>query len=1033
MPSSRSPERTERLRRLVEEAAQRPHSEQAGFLEDSCGDDVLLRSQAEAVLALDAKTKVMQTALSAPPDASDSALRWAKMERLFDLIQNEAPEEREAFLDEFCGDDDSLRAELQSLLLYDDEASGYFEDLAEAVIPDAFQQPWLATSISQDADPMLGRQITHYQILEKLGGGGMGVVYKALDTLLERPVALKFLPAHLNTHEATRTRFIHEAKAASALDHANLGYIHEIGESDDGRLFIAMAYYRGETLKKKIEQGPLSIDEALDYAVQIADGLACAHRAGIIHRDIKPANIMVTGPTRTRDTEATTQQVSGSSPGVVKIVDFGLAKVHDVGLTRTGARLGTVSYMSPEQGRGKEVDHRTDIWALGVVLYEMLTGERPFKGDYEAAVLYAALNSSPPSLSSLRPDLPLSLEQVVLKCLQKEVADRYQDVELLRSDLKRIRQGASPIGATSRPRSSKNWVSGRVWQRPFRRPLLAIPLVLGIVLLALWFSWSDVPGQRHLAVLPFTVIGETTDAQAFSAGLLESLTSKLTQMEQYQGSLWVVPAAEVTASMTPSDARAQLGVTLVVSGSVQMQAERVRLTLNLIDTESRRQIASEQIDHRNTEALALQDEAVLMLARMLRVRLKRDEREELTAGSTEKAQANAFYLRGWGYLRNYQTVEEVELAIDLFRKAIDVDANFALAYAGLGEAYWQKFRRTDDVQWVDDAIEHSQYALRLNDRLAPVYITLGIIQSGQGHYEDALASYQQALEIDPFNAEAYRRRAIVYRRQGRLEDAEVAYERAIELKPGYWKGYNSLAVFYYLSGRYAEAIAQYEQALDLAPSNQTLLLNAGAAYWEMEELDKSVQMIEHVLQLNPDDGRAQSNLATAYFYQGRFADAARLYEGDLAQRPQNYGAQGFLADSYYWIPDRDAATTAYRKAITLARQHLRVSDDPQVLGSLASYYARLGIRDSALVYLNQIESGLKPEQADVVQAFGVGEVYETLGEREKALRWMESALRRDYGWIQVQHSPWLQTLRKDPDFQTLWTTLRNDPPPDTTP
>ncbi|MDX1488766.1 MAG: protein kinase, partial [Acidiferrobacterales bacterium] len=721
MPSSRSPERTEQLRRLVEEAAQRPHSEQAAFLKDSCGDDVLLRSQAEAVLALDAKTKVMQTALSDPPDASDSASRWAKMERLFDLVQHEAPEEREAFLDELCGEDDSLRAELQSLLLYDDEASGYFEDLAEAVIPDAFQQPWLATSISKDADPMLGRRITHYQILERLAGGGIGVVYKALDTLLGRPVALKFLPAHLNSHEATRTRFIHEAKAASALDHANLGYIHEIGESDDGRLFIAMAYYRGETLKKKIEQGPLPLDEALDYAVQIADGLACAHRAGIIHRDIKPANIMVTGPTRARDTEATTQQVSGSSPGVVKIVDFGLAKVHDVGITRTGARLGTVSYMSPEQGRGTEVDHRTDIWALGVVLYEMLTGERPFKGDYEAAVLYAALNSSPPSLSSLRPDLPLRLEQVVLQCLQKDVADRYQDVEMLRSDLEAIRQGVPPIGAPSRPRSRERWPSVQVWQRLFRWPLLAIPLVLGVVLLAVWFSWSNVPEQRHLAVLPFTVIGETTDARAFSAGLLESLTSKLTQIEQYQeGSLWVVPAAEVTASMTPSDARAQLGVTLVVSGSVQMQGERVRLTLNLIDTENRRQIASEQIDHRNTEALALQDEAVLMLARMLRVRLKRNEREELTAGSTEKSQANAFYLRGWGYLRNYQTVEEVELAIDHFRKAIDVDPDFALAYAGLGEAYWQKFRRTDDVQWVDDAIEHSQHALRLNDRLAPV-------------------------------------------------------------------------------------------------------------------------------------------------------------------------------------------------------------------------------------------------------------------------------------------------------------------------
>ena len=261
----------------------------------------------------------------------------------------------------------------------------------------------------------------------------MGVVYKALDTKLDRSVALKFLPPHLSMDEEAKARFIHEAKAASALDHVNIGYIHEIDETDDGQLFIAMAFYAGETLKKKITRGPLPIDEALDYAVQIAEGLGRAHEAGIIHRDIKPANVMVT------------------ERGQVKIVDFGLAKVQDVSLTKTGSTLGTVMYMSPEQTRGEAVDHRTDLWALGVVLYELLAGERPFKGDYEQAIIYSVLNEEPEALGALRSKAPEALAGVVEKLLQKDPEDRYQRVDDLLADLKALGAGAQPVSMSPRP------------------------------------------------------------------------------------------------------------------------------------------------------------------------------------------------------------------------------------------------------------------------------------------------------------------------------------------------------------------------------------------------------------------------------------------------------------------------------------------------------------------------------------------------------------------------------------------------------
>jgi len=278
---------------------------------------------------------------------------------------------------------------------------------------------------------LVGRTVSHYQILEKLGSGGMGVVYKARDTKLDRPVALKFLPPHLSTNDETNARFVREAKAASALDHENICTIYEISETEEGQLFIAMAYYEGQTLKERIEQGPPEVEEALDYAVQMAEGLEGAHEAGIIHRDIKPANVMVT------------------SRGRVKILDFGLAKLAgSVELTRTGTTMGTLAYMSPEQAQGGGVDYRTDIWSFGVVLYEMLAGQRPFKGNYEAAVLYAIVNADPEPVTVLRPDVPEPLKQIVEKALAKRADERYQTIGEVLADLRAIRRGDEAVSAS---------------------------------------------------------------------------------------------------------------------------------------------------------------------------------------------------------------------------------------------------------------------------------------------------------------------------------------------------------------------------------------------------------------------------------------------------------------------------------------------------------------------------------------------------------------------------------------------------------
>lgn len=342
-----------------------------------------------------------------------------------------SPDEREAFLDEACRSDPTLRAEAESLIAAYDEAPSYFKHLGTNVdslarelflgVPSSEAPP--GDDSSSDLDRLIGQTVDHYEVTDHLGGGGMGVVYKARDTRLQRTVALKFLPFFLNRNEKARRRFLQEARAASALDHPHICTIYDVGQADDGRHFIAMAYYEGETLEKKIDRGPLPIETALDLAVQIAEGLDQAHRRGIVHRDVKPANVMVT------------------SDGLVKMLDFGLAKLRgETQLTRTGAMLGTAAYMSPEQIHGHDVDHRTDVWSLGVVLYEMIAGQRPFVGDFGPAVLYGVLNLNPQPITGLRDDVPMQLAHVINKALAKSPAQRYQHASDLLDDLNAVRQ-----------------------------------------------------------------------------------------------------------------------------------------------------------------------------------------------------------------------------------------------------------------------------------------------------------------------------------------------------------------------------------------------------------------------------------------------------------------------------------------------------------------------------------------------------------------------------------------------------------------
>ena len=848
-------------------------------------------------------------------------------------------------------------------------------------------------------DPRVGRTISHYRIVEKLGGGGMGVVYRAEDTRLKRPVALKFLPPELTRDENAKRRFVREAQAASALDHPNICGIHEIDETPDGALFICMACYDGETLDKKLQHGPLPAEEAIRIARKVAEGLAKAHSHGIIHRDIKPANIMVT-----RD-------------GEVKILDFGLAKLRgSTKITRTGKTMGTFVYMSPEQVKGDDVGPRSDIFSLGVVLYELLANRLPFDGDHEAAVMYQIVNTDPKPLSEFRRDIPQRLQPVVDKILQKNASLRYQTAAELADDLESIAGGTKPVFAGRR-------------RRYLRVVVVSIVAAVAIVAAmqpefrtAVQGIFRPGAGKTHLAVLPFESIGGDAADQAFAAGLTETMTAQLAQIEQYHESLWVIPSSEIRVQKidSPSKARKALGVNLVITGSVQRHTDRFQLTINLIDPvhgESSRQIDGTVIDGAADRVTVLQDQAVFRVLEMLDVSLLPQARRIVMAGSTAVPQAYDSYLKGVGYIQGYEKRENIDRAISSFRTAIGRDSLYALAYAGLGEAYWRKYKETTDPQWVPLALRYCGRAVGLNNFITAAHVTMGLVRNETGDAPGAVSEFERALALEPTSAAAYRGLASAYADMGKRAEAESTYHRAIAMKPDYWGGFNELGQFYYRAGNYQGAAAQFQKVVDLTPDNAFGYLNLGAAYWGLGQMEDARKMFERSIEAEPNY-RAYSNLSTVYYMEERYAEAAAMCEKALELNDTSYKTWATLGNACYWAPGkRELSRDAYRRAAELAEDQRRLKpNDAWLLTSLAGYYAVLGEKDRAAPL---VEAALEIAPEDSRVAYFAGHAYEQMGNRDKAIEWIGRALEAGYSKSDAERDPWLQELRRDRRIQQV--------------
>jgi serine/threonine protein kinase/tetratricopeptide (TPR) repeat protein len=849
-----------------------------------------------------------------------------------------------------------------------------------------------------------GASFGTYTVVSVLGAGGMGEVYRAHDSRLGRDVAIKVLRNDGAADPDRLRRFTLEARAVAALNHPNILTIYDVADVD-GVPYMATELVEGETLAERLAGGPIPLADALGIAVQIVEGLAHAHDARIVHRDLKPRNVML------------------KPDGLVKILDFGLGKMlaptsapgvsTDSTLstenTIAGTILGTAGYMSPEQVTGKTVDGRADQFAFGAVLYEMLTGQRAFNRDTTIETISSVLSDEPKPVAAISPATPAALAAVVERCLSKNPADRYASTRDLAHDLETIRRDL--VGSRH----------SSILVRPIpRRRLMAIAAVLAVVVVAglatLMLMRRPSGPVQQIAVLPFTNIQRDPGNDAFADGIVELLTTNLTQLEKTSETLRVVPASDVRryGVVSAKEARQTFGATLVVSGSIQRTADVVRLTLNLIDSATQQQRNARVIDAKADNPLALQDQAFAVLASMLGAGVEPTTRAALQTGSTLVPGAYDFYVQGRGYLQRYERLDNVDNAINLFRRAIEADERFALAHASLGEALWRKYELTKDAALIADARAACAKATAINDQTAPAHLTLSMIARGTGEYETAALEARRAIELDPMGSDGRRELARAYESLGLFVEAEKTYKDAIAARPGDWSGYNALGAFYSARKRNEDASAQFRRVIELTPDNARGYSNLGAIYMLLGRYPESAAALERSVSIRPS-AAGFSNLGTVRFNQERYSDGARMFEKATELNGGDYRLWRNLAAAYYWAPgERARARAAYEKAVALAEQQREVNPrQAKLLADLADCYSMLGQAGKASELARQ---ALAIDSADPSLLFTVGTAYEQAGDRAGAIDLISRALKAGYEAEAVNRAPGLSALRKDDRF-----------------
>ncbi len=865
---------------------------------------------------------------------------------------------------------------------------------------------------------MIGKTISHYRILEELGEGGMGMVYKAEDTKLRRTVALKFLPPRALGSKEDRARFLHEAQAAAALSHANICTIHEIDEYD-GQSFIVMELVEGKSLKEKIESGPMRLDEAADVAVQAAEGLREAHAKGIVHRDIKPANIMI------------------KDNGRIKVMDFGLAKAGGrTVLTRVDTTLGTCAYMSPEQARGGVIDHRTDIWSLGIVLYEMVTGQRPFRGDYEQAVIYSIVNEEPEPVTSLRTGVPMELERIIKKCLEKDANNRYQGLADLITDLRQLSAcfgtGHARVVTPAKPKKTNKLIY-----------LLYLPIVVVLIILATqilprYFGTTGEPtpldDRKMLVVLPFENLGPPED-EYFAAGMTEEITSRIAAVSGI-GVISRTSAVQYDRTgKTLKQIGEDLGVGYVLEGTIRWNRQAgggssVRVTPQLIRVSDDTHLWAERYDRELEDIFAVQSDIAERIIEQLGVTMLARERKTVEAEPTENLLAYEAYLRGIDQVRRAGSIDEFwRNAETLFHQAVTLDSTFALAYTRLatvhGELYFWGYDKTDER--LAKAKAAADRALMIQPDLPEAHMALGnYYYMGFYDFDRALKEFAIAAKNMPNSPELLEAIAYIWRRQGLFGEAIDYLVRAATLDPANFWFFMQIGLTHSIMRNYAEAERYLDRSIELNPDQ-------GAAYFIKSQnamlWTGDVERAKAILLSTPHQTHhiVVTYLVSLHIYEGDYQSAlelaADLPEGIVEWANEINTRDLLLGFTYMLMGAQENARASFESTRILLEA--AVQEQPgagTIRSALGMAYAGLGRRDDAI---REGEKGIELDANDAIisgnREWDLATIYILLGERDAAMDHIDHLLSVP-SWTSVTFlkiCPLLEPLRDDSRFEKI--------------
>src|SRR6266498_4982293 len=804
--------------------------------------------------------------------------RWRQINDLFQLAVERAPEERAAFLEQACHDDEGLRREIESLIGYDERVENFIESPAFEVAPELLT--------NDRAGAMVGELIGHYRIESLIGVGGMGEVYLARDERLGRKVALKFLPERLTADKMQLSRFKSEARAASALNHPNILTVHEIG-AEGNRHFIATEFIEGMTLRRLLAHGRMSLHYALEIAVQVASALAAAHESGVVHRDIKPENIML------------------RPDGYAKVLDFGIAKLaeghpgsdsHEIGTTTSlqtqlGLVIGTAQYMSPEQARGHTADARSDIWSLGVVFYEMVGGISPFQGETPSDCIASILTTEPPPLSDVLLDVPVKLESIVQKALRKNRDERYQTIKEMLADLRDLKGELEVEGSSPQTQAHVEPILTKI-KRHKRGALLTLAAA---ILAAAAFGYhfyfvapAPVPNEKSIAVLPFADLSQARDQEYFCDGIQEEILTRLSKIRDLKVISRTSTQRFKSAPKNLPEIARQLGVATILEGTVQKAEGQVRVNVQLINARNDSHLWAEKYDRKLTDIFGVESEIAKAIADTLQAKLSGTEQRAIATRPTENPEAHQLYLKGT-FFSNKRTGPDFRTAIEYFKEAIGKDANYALAYAGLADAYalLSLYGGEGPQETVPQAKAAARKALELEDVLPEAHNSLGLL----------LALY----DFD-------------------FAQSKKEFERAIELNPNYATAHHQFGnMNLTMVGEFDRAIAEGKRAVELDPLSLIINADLGQNFLLARRYDEAIDQLRKTLAMDPRFYPARCALGEALQLKGQMDEAMVEYQ-KAAEVTDDPVVLAYLAHGYAKTGQGDKAWNLLSQLEQLARR-----------------------------------------------------------------------------------------------------------------